>query len=76
MGAEAAFVQHVHDLTVADAAVVTRYHETMRVSIPSCRWSIEHTHGIEKRWLRSADCGPPMWKLPTLPLKPEPTPRL
>jgi len=49
MGAEAAFVQHVHDLTVADAAVVTRYHETMRVSIPSCRGSIEHTHGIEKR---------------------------
>ncbi|MCJ7619300.1 MAG: hypothetical protein MUP64_03675 [Anaerolineae bacterium] len=49
MGAEAAFVQHVHDLTVADAAVVTRYRETMRVSIASCRWSIEHTHGIEKR---------------------------
>ena len=52
MGAEAAFLQHVQDLTVADAAVVTQYHETMRVSIPSCRGSIEHTGGIEKRWLR------------------------
>jgi len=49
MGAQAAFVQHVGDLTVADAAVVTQYHETMRGSIPSCRWNIEHTHGIEKR---------------------------
>jgi hypothetical protein len=75
MGAEATFVQHVHDLTVADAAVVTRYHETMRVRIPSCRRRIEHVGGIEKCWLRSADCGPSTWRLTTMPLEPEPTPR-
>ena len=75
MGAQAAFVQHVHDLTVADAAVVTRYHETMRVSIASCRGRMEHAGGIEKCRLRSVDCGPPMWRLTTLPLEPEPTPR-
>jgi hypothetical protein len=52
MGAEAAFVQPVHDVSVADAAVVTRYHETMRVRIPSCCGRMEHARGIEKCWLR------------------------
>ena len=58
MGAEAAFVQHIHDLTVADAAVVTRYHETMRVSLPSCSGRMEYAGGIEKCWLRWAGSWP------------------
>jgi hypothetical protein len=47
MEAEAAFVQHVHNLTVADAAVVARFREAMGVSLPSCRGGMEHTGGIE-----------------------------
>ena len=76
MGAQAAFVQPVHDLTVADATVVTRYHETLRGSLPSCRGRMEHAGGIEKCWLRSVDCGPPTCRLTTLRLEAEPTPRL